>query len=568
MQGPGAASAIQQEMSPLLDIAAPSDREIASLYASIDADLDAATDAADWRRAFARWDDARRVWRSWSSLVQLEYSQDTRSEAKRGAQAELDRRTPAVTALNDALKRRFLSSPYRAALEAEFGPQAFALWEADIAAFDPSIADDLVRESNLTREYTELLATATVDFRGEPRALGSLGALLQDPDRETRHAAERARWLAFEERAERLDDIFDQLVRVRDRMARALGYENFVELGYRRMHRIDFDAADVARYRDEIANTVVPFATQLVAKGGKRAGLDRVKFWDEAALGTPVTPSGDIAWILARTREAFAALDPALGEFAAFLLDHKLLDVENRPGKALGAYCTNFPTRRVPFVFANFNGSRADVRTLTHELGHAFAAYRSRDKDVVDYLTPTKESAEIHSMGLEFLAWPEIERFFGSQTGAAAYKHDHLFDALLFLPYAAAVDEFQHRVYESPSATPAQRNAMWRELEARYMPWRDYGDLAYPRAGGLWQEKRHIYVVPFYYIDYALALCCALQFWVRAQADRPKALADFVSLCGRGGEAAFGELVRSAGLQSPFAPGVLKDVVTAAGATF
>ena len=553
-------------MSLLLDITVPSDRDVASLYASIGGDLDTAADAAQWRRAFTRWDEARRVWRSWASLVRLEYSQDTRSENKRAAQAELDRRSPTFTALDDALKRRFLTSPYRAALEEEFGPQAFALWEADIAAFDPAIADDLVREANLMREYTELLATATARYRGEERSLGSLGALLQDGDRETRHAAERARWIAFAENAERLDEIFDQLVRVRDGMARTLGYKNFIELGYRRMHRIDFDAADVARYRAEIASTVVPFAKRIVEVGGERARLDSVRFWDEGSLGTAVAPDGDVPWILDRTRDAFAALDPALGEFAAFLLDHELLDVENRPGKAIGAYCTQFPTRRVPFVFANFNGSRADVRTLTHELGHAFAAYRSRDKDVVDYLTPTYESAEIHSMSLEFLAWPELERFFGS--GAAAYKRDHLFDSMLFLPYAAAVDEFQHCVYESPSATPAERNAMWRELEARYMPWRDYGDLAHPLAGGLWQEKRHIYVAPFYYIDYALALCCALQFWVRAQTDRPKALADFVALCGRGGEASFGELVRSAGLQSPFAPGVLQGVVTAASAAF
>jgi M3 family oligoendopeptidase len=198
-----------------------------------------------------------------------------------------------------------------------------------------------------------------------------------------------------------------------------------------------------------------------------------------------------------------------------------------------------------------------------HELGHAFQSWNSLDKPVVDYLSPTYESAEIHSMSLEYLSWPEMDRFFGED--ADAYRREHLIDALLFLPYGVAVDHFQHLVYAQPGATPAERNAMWQEVERRYLPWRDYGDLEHPLRGGLWQEKRHIYTSPFYYIDYTLALCCALQFWVRAERDRGEAMDAYVALCRRGGEAPFGELVRGAGLLSPFEPGALEGVVTAAG---
>jgi M3 family oligoendopeptidase len=349
-------------------------------------------------------------------------------------------------------------------------------------------------------------------------------------------------------------------------MARTLGFDDFIALGYRRMHRVDYGVEDVARYRDEIATVVVPFAHDLVRRAGARAGLDRVHFWDESCLGVDkrVAPLGDREWILARTREALGEIEPALGDFAAMMLERRLFDVDARPGKALGAYCTNFPTRRHPFVFANFNGSRADVRTLMHELGHAFASWQSRDKATLDYLNPTYESAEIHSMALEFLSWPQMERFFGPD--AAAYRREHLLSAMLFLPYGAAVDHFQHLVYRHPGATPAERHEMWQEMERRYLPWRDYGDLAYPNAGGLWQEKRHIYVSPFYYIDYTLALCCALQFWTQARTGRDAALAAYVELCGRGGEAPFRELVRSAGLRSPFEPGVVAEVVAAASA--
>ncbi len=547
---------------------APSDAELAKSYAEIAGRLEGARESGAWGEQFAKWDDLRRTWRSWANLTRLRYSQDTRSDEFRAGQSELDRRTPGVTALDVAMKERFLASGERPALERALGTHAFALWDADVTVFEAAIADDLVRESELSREYTELLARATVPFDGEAHSLGGLGRYLQDPDREVRHAAERARWSTFEAHAEQLDEIFDALVRLRDGMARKLGFANFTELGYRRMRRVDYGASDVARYRDEVANCVVPFARELVRKGAAAAGIDRAYFWDEATLGAGerIAPLGDRDWILARTCEALAAIDPTLGEFAKVIVEGGLFDVENRPGKALGAYCTQFPTRKVPFVFANFNGSSSDVRTLMHELGHAYQAWRSRDKAAIDYLSPTSESAEIHSMALEYLSWPQMERYFGA--GADAYRREHLTDAMLFLPYGVAVDHFQHLVYEHPSALPAERHAMWQEMERRYLPWRAYGDLAFPAKGGLWQEKRHIYTVPFYYIDYTLALCCALQFWVRAETDREATLDAYTALCARGGEAPFRELVRSAGLRSPFEPGALAAVVGAAAATF
>jgi len=557
-----------QAMQWMSEIAAPSDAELTAGYERIAAGLEREPNAAGWRDAFTGWDDLRRTWRSWANLTRLRYTQDTRRDDYREAQSELDRRSPGVTSLDTAMKQRFLASDARPRLEADLGTQAFALWNADVTTFDESIAADLINESELAREYTELLATASVPFAGEARTLGGLGVFLQDADRGVRHAAERARWTAFDERAERLDDLFDRLVKTRDAMARKLGFSSYTALGYKRMRRVDYGPDDVARYRDEVARVVVPYANDLIRRGGAAAGYERTMFWDEASLGVEkrIAPLGDRTWILGRTREALESIDPKLGAFARVMLERDLLDVDNRPGKALGAYCTSFPTRKVPFVFANFNGSRSDVRTLMHELGHAFQAYESRDKVAVDYLTPTFESAEIHSMALEYLSWPQMERYFGDD--AAAYRREHLSDAMLFLPYGVAADHFQHLVYEHPGATPKERHAMWQAMERRYLPWRAYGDLAFPAKGGLWQEKRHIFVAPFYYIDYTLALCCALQFWHAAQSERDATVAAYTTLCARGGEAPFRELVRSAGLRSPFEAGALAEVVTAASAAF
>ncbi len=557
---------MQPAPDDLAAVTPPSDEELARRYEEIAASVLPAARFEPLREAFERWDGLRRTCESWASLTRLRYAQDTRREDAREAVRILDARMPRITALDKAMKERFLAEGVRSAFEPELGAQAFALWHADVSAYDDAIARDLVREAELSRDYTDLLATATVPFAGEEQTLSGLVPALQDGDREVRHAAQRARWSIFSANAARLDELFGELVRVRDRMARTLGFASFTELGYRRMHRVDFDALDVARYRDEIARVVVPFASELVRRYGAAKGLDRVFLWDESALGVAgaIRPFGDGAWALAQTREALQGIDPELGAFARSIVERGLHDIDYRPGKQRGAFCAYVPEHRAPFVFGNFTGSRRDVAMLMHEMGHAFQAWQSRDKRVLDYLTPTYESAEIHSMSLEYLSWPQMERFFGE--GAAVYRREHLLDSILFLPYGVAVDHFQHLVYAHPGATARERHEMWQEMERLYLPWREYGDLTFPASGGLWQEKQHIYLAPFYYIDYALAQCCALQFWVRAQHDREAAIDAYVALCARGGEAPFKELVRSAGLISPFATGALSDVVAAARA--
>jgi M3 family oligoendopeptidase len=250
---------------------------------------------------------------------------------------------------------------------------------------------------------------------------------------------------------------------------------------------------------------------------------------------------------------------PEIGGLYRMMIDRRLVDLRNREHKAGGGYCMSFPDYGVPYVFANFNGTHGDVHVLVHEMGHAFQDWKSRNLPVLDYITPTMESAEIHSMSMEYLTAPHMEAFFGPD--AERYRHLHLEDSLLFLPYGVAVDHFQHLVYAAPGSGPAERHAMWQRMEARYLPWRRYGDLSYFERGGLWQAKAHIYQAPFYYIDYTLALCCALQFWARSRREYAGAVADYVALCSRGGQAPFLDLVRSANLASPFEEGALGGVV-------
>jgi M3 family oligoendopeptidase len=540
--------------------AAPDMDAVAQRYRAFEHALQSGSPVT-WLPTFREWDDLRRELDTWSALTHVRFTQDTRDEHARAAIEHRDEVAPALTALEVEMKRRFVVE--RARLAPALGEHAFRLWETDLSTFDPVVEPDLVAESKLKTEYTQLLAGITVNFDGESLNLSALARYSSDPDRSRRHGAAAARWNALGEYGAELDRIYGELVQLRDGIARKLGFRSFVELGYARMQRVDYDRAAVERYRDAVATEVVPLANAIAQRAAKRHGVAQLAVWDEQMLtaAPPPRPLGDAPWIMARTIESFSELDPRLGDFARMMDANELTDLVARAGKAGGGYCTNV-ANGAPFVFTNFNGTKSDIVVLMHELGHAFQNYSSRDKSVIDYLVPTMESAEIHSMSLEYLSWPFMERFFGD--GAQTYREGHLSEGLLFLPYGVAVDHFQHLVYENPTATPAERHAMWQSMERRYLPWRTYGDLERPAMGAFWQSQQHIYRSPFYYIDYTLALCCAMQMWASSYDDPAGTLERYVALCARGGEAAFRNLVAGAGLTSPFEPGALARVVARA----
>lgn len=544
-----------------IEVETPTIEQVTAEYENIHTNLDQATTLAAKQEALQQWENLRRRLDSWTALTSLHFSQDTTNEAFKRAQEYSDELQPKLTALEIAMKRRLLNSTDKVELKSILDKQAFSLWSADVTTFESVIEEDLVQESKLVNQYVQLLASAEIEFQGETVNLSGIRKYTQDSDRHTRYQAEKARWNFFSQHQSQLDSIYDQLVQLRHGMAQKLGYDNYIGLGYKRMQRIDYSEADVESYRNEIVAKVVPLAQRIIAQKAAKLNLDRVMFWDESVFdlqGNP-KPQGDHDWMLQQAQQMFDAMHPELGSFFKMMVEGDFLDLKTRPGKAGGGFCTSFPTQGVPYIFANFNGTKGDVEVFTHEMGHAFQAWQSRNLPLIDYLWPTLESCEIHSMSLEFLTWSQMDKFFADD--AARFREIHLAESLLFLPYGCAVDHFQHLVYAKPEASPQERNQMWQKMEARYLPWRQYGDLAYPARGGLWQEKQHIYFSPFYYIDYTLALCCAMQFWVKAEANFDNALTEYIALCQRGGQAPFQELVSSSNLVSPFKPGSLADVV-------
>jgi M3 family oligoendopeptidase len=535
----------------------PSIEALADRYRSIDRRLDLGT-PDEQQLALADWDAAKRELDTWLALAEIRFAQDTQDGAAKADRAHGDVMKAVAQGHDVRLKCRLLAGD-RAAIERLVGVHAVRLWELDVTVFDPVIADDVVREAALVDSYTALTGAAKIEIDGKIVNLSSLAPYLQHPERATRHEAARLRWAFFEENGAELDRIFDELVTLRHGMARKLGFESFVDLGYKRMRRTDYGPADVAGYRERILAEVVPLLARIYECRREQFGWDRLMAWDEPIVdpqGNPV-PVGDVAAACAM----FGALDPRLGEFSDMMAEGGFLDLDTRPTKARGGFCTAFSTVGVPFVFANFTGTHQDATVLVHEMGHAFQVWRSREQPVIEYLWPTMEACEIHSMGLELLAFPEIERLFGKD--ADRYRRLHLIHALNSFVMCAAIDHFQHMVYEQPNATAAERHGMWRDLERRYLPWRDYGDLAYPAMGGAWQWILHVYTVPFYFIDYALAQCVAMQLWTKSMDDREGTFDTYAKLCARGGSAPFLELLRGAGLVSPFDESALSESVRA-----
>ncbi len=405
-----------------------------------------------------------------------------------------------------------------------------------------------------------MLARAVIEFGDEQLNLPRISKFSEHADRGVRRDATIAKWDFFCRNRERLDTLYDSLVRVRTQIARELEFHNFIELAYRQLTRTDYGPAEVARYREAIVREIVPLANRIAQQQARDLGIPDLMIWDEHVFdpaGSPKPPQ-DYDRMLSAARAAFNGLGPEIGDFAELMMERDLLDLRARDRKAGGGFCTSFPTYGVPYIFANFNGTTHDVNVLLHEMGHAFQNYSSRSIPVSDYIWPTYEACEVHSMSMEFFAWPQLERFF--PVDAQRYRMQHLKSSILFLPYGAAVDHFQHFVYEHPGASPEERNAFWKQLEATYLPWRHNGGIEHLERGGFWQMQRHIYITPFYYIDYTLAMCCALQFWAKSLDDYEGALADYRELCARGGRLPFQALVRSAGLRSPFDAGVLHDV--------
>jgi M3 family oligoendopeptidase len=523
--------------------------------------FEAAESAAEQDALIRKISELRTGVDSMFEIAQIRHTIDTTDEFYKQEQEFVDEKLPEWQALVNRFYSALVGTKFRSELEQNWGRQLFALAECTIKTLSPEVVEDVQQENKLASEYQKLLASAKIPFDGEERNLSQLVPYQQSTDREMRKRAFDAKYDFFRQHEEEIDRIFDELVKVRTRIAKKLGYKNFVELAYYRMTRTDYNAEMVKKFREQVREHIVPAATRLRERQRSRIGVDQLYYFDEPfefKTGN-ATPKGDPDWIVANGRNMYSELSPETREFFEFMIDNELMDLVTKKGKAGGGYCTYIGLYKSPFIFSNFNGTSGDIDVLTHEAGHAFQVYCSRGFETPEYHFPTYEACEIHSMSMEFFTWPWMELFFKEETDK--YKFAHLGGSLEFVPYGVAVDEFQHIVYENPELSPADRKKVWRDLERKYLPHRNHGDNDFLERGGFWFQQGHIFRSPFYYIDYTLAQICAFQFWKKDQQDHESAWADYLHLCKQGGSKSFLELVKEANLISPFEDGCVASVI-------
>ena len=522
-------------------------------------ELKACEDADRFMKVFREINAFRGHIMTMVELCYIRHSIDTSDEFYDKENEYWDNTNPLLQKYEVEFARTCLECPFREELDI---PRPYFLTaENQLKSFSEAIIEDLQEENKLTSEYGKLKASAKIDFDGETYNLASISPKMMDDDRDVRKRATEAYVGFFAEKEDRFDEIYDKLVKVRDRIAKKLGYENFIPLGYIRMNRLDYDAKMVKNYRDQVIRDIVPLTVELRERQARRIGVEKLECYDTGynfKTGNPV-PHGTLDELVKAALQMYTEMSEETGSFFKMMVEQELFDLSTRPHKEMGGYCTGIYDYRVPFIFANSNGTAGDVDTLTHEAGHAFQGYMTlKHVDIPDLCFPTMESAEIDSMSMEFFAHPWSHLFFKEDT--EKYHFFHIADSVSFLPYGCLVDHFQHEVYEHPEMTPTERKETWRRLEKIYKPDISYEGFDLLERGGYFYRQGHIFESPFYYIDYTLAQVCALQFYVRMLNHDENAWKDYVHICGLGGTKTFTEIVRDAHLKVPFEDGCLTEV--------
>lgn len=455
-----------------------------------------------------------------------------------------------------------LASAFLADFEKELGELYVQQIKADIRLTDACNVELQVKESMLKQEYSKTAAAPTTQFHGEELNFYGLLKKMQSDNRRIRKEAMRAWAALYESISEKLDSIYTELMKLRLQMAENLGFSSYEEMVFLKMGRYTYTPEDLAVFRRQVCEYVVPICEKLFENQRQRLGIDTLHYYDESIVFSDgnAMPIGTTQELLEKAGKMYREISKETGDFFDFMLAYDLFDLETRNGKQQGGYCTTFPDYKAPFIFSNFNGTDADIDVLTHEAGHSFEAYEAmRRIPLTEQTFSTSEVAEIHSMSMEFFTYPWMELFFGEH--AEKYRKSHLWDALECVPYMACVDEFQHRVYEEKLFDAMERRKVWSELEKKYMPWRDYDGNIFLENGGFWMQKQHIFMEPFYYIDYALARFGSLEYYGHMMQDYQSAWEDYYHLCCAGGSRSYPELLKIGNLSSPLEEGTVKKIL-------
>ena len=535
---------------------------IAPLFDSLDAAVAKAGTAADLERWLLDWSELTAALDEESGRRYIAMTCHTdNADAEKAYLQFVEQIDPQLKPRQFALQQAFVKHPLRTALPRP----RFEVFDRDTASqvelFRPENVPLETDEAKLGQQYQKLTGSLTVQFRGEEKTLVQMGRFLEEPDRTAREDAWRLVSQRRLKESATFDQQFDELSRLRGQIAANAGFGNYRDYAFRRLGRFDYTPADCERFHDAVESAVVPLLRELQADRKSKLGVASLRPWDlsvDPLNRPPLKPFADVDEMVFRSQLIFNRVD---GEFAAGfqrMQDLKLLDLENRKGKAPGGYQSTLSEARVPFIFMNAVGLQRDVETILHEAGHAFHALATRDEDLYAYRGAPIEFCEVASMSMELLGNEFIEEFYNTADAARA-RRTHLESIVTVLAWIATVDAFQHWIYTHPGHTPAERDAAWVALHQRFNGDVDWSGLDAERAK-MWHRQLHIFLHPFYYIEYGIAQLGALQVWTNSKRDRAGALRDYKRALALGNSRPLPELFAAAGCTFEFSEATVRPL--------
>lgn len=511
------------------------------------------------RLIFLAWEEKQKITKTMSIVSFIRRNMDEDDEFYKEERAFWRSFDAELEGYSKAWAEAMLDSPFRAEFAAEYGDMMLLNAEFDRKTKSPEIVSDLQREAELVEKYEEF-EVEEFCFEGKTVGYDEIGELEQDENGARRFAAYKSEGAGWREIAESLDNVFGELVRLRESIGKKMGFDGYIHYEYCRLRRT-FTKDDVARFRERVVKYVVPIADAIKRQQARRIGSTYPMPYSDNEFffksGNP-HPAGDDDYLVSEGQKLFDSLSPEAGEFFRHMTKNEMMFLH-----AGGGVDLYLPLAESPFIMVDLNGSGDSVRSFMHEAGHTFAYWMNRKRVPVDYVQPSEDITELHSMCMELIALQNAAGFFGED--AQKYTYSLIGESIAFITYGTMIDHFEHSVFEHPEWTFAERRAEWNRLEAIYEPWIKFdGEIPYYGEGMLWQQQGHIIEEPFMYIDYVLTGVVGLEVWAIMQNDPKEAWDLYMALVCQGGTRPFVELIRNAGLHSPFDEDCLKRVSEAA----
>jgi oligoendopeptidase F len=537
--------------------------QIAPLYDQLERRAPQCQSVEDLEKWLLDWNDLNAALDEESARRNIAMTCHTDSpEAESAYLHFIEKVEPQLKPRHFALEQIYVAHPLRSQLP----KPRFEVLDRDIEnhvkLFRPENVPLETEDSKLGQQYQKLIGSLTVNFRGEERTLVQMGRYQEETDRAVRQETWELVAKRRMQETDKLDDIFDALVKLRTQIARNAGFENYRDFAFRQKGRFDYTPQDCRQFHDAVEKEIMPAVRQIQAERRQQLGLETLRPWDLAVDSQnrpPLNPFTDVNQMVARTQEIFNKLDPELAGGFQEMQNLKLLDLDNRKGKAPGGYQSTLSEARVPFIFMNAVGVQRDVETILHEAGHAFHALATQKEDLYAYRSAPIEFCEVASMSMELLGNEFLEQFYAPAEANRA-RRVHLEGIIGFFPWMATVDAFQHWVYTHPDHTRVERRAAWIDLMNRFGGEVDWSGWEEARAS-VWHRQLHIFLYPFYYVEYGIAQLGALQVWANSKKDKVKALEDYKQALKLGGSRPLPNLFAAAGCRFRFDGETIKPLI-------